>query len=653
LLLAVALTFISDLWMRQDGIIGHAIQLGESVPPVPAVAAIILLLALNPVLARIHTRLRLSHAEVLVVFTILAITPVINSVGGTRVWLPSLNVLQYFHTPENNFHRFWEYIPEWYGPRDPEVIRQFYEGVDHPTRTGWQAWVLGSVPWDAWLKPLALWGLFWTVFFTTTLCLVNIFRRQWMERERLTFPLVQVVLELTEESQGSPRQAAAFFKNPMLWLGFSLSFFYNIMNILNAYNPSIPALGRGFDLGALFTEHPWNAIQPLYLAWRPEIFGLGYLMSLEVTFSAWFFYLVLRLTNVAATMLGYQVAGLPFDQEQSFGAYLALTLFLAYIGRRQIGDVIRKALWFGRDVEDAGEAFSYRWSFLGALAGMVFLCGWCYLAGMFIWWLPILYFSLILAVAFVYARVRAETGAPMVWLFPFWQQERMIINVLGTKPLTPGGDFRALTIFSSFIWLVRGFYPSTMATQMESLKMGREIRMPLKHMALALLFAVVLGIIAADWLHLTTYYEYGGNVLEGGSTQGGYRILLNYQEYTTLSGYAQEPKPWDRARTIWSGVGFGVTALMIILRMIFLRFPLHPLGFAMVTAYGHPLWGPLFFVWLIKWTILRVGGVQLYKKLIPLFVGIVLGHFFTAGLVWGVIGMIDEEITMKYVVHFG
>ncbi|HIE51653.1 MAG TPA: hypothetical protein EYP85_07815 [Armatimonadetes bacterium] len=639
MLIAVVLAVVSGLWMRQDGIIGHAIQLGESVPPVPAVAAIILFLLLNPLLGRLRPQWALSRAEVMVVFIILAITPVINSVGGVRVWLPSLNVLHYFDTPENNFSRFWPYIPAWYGPRDSEVIRQLYEGSD-----------TGQVPWGVWLKPLFLWGCFFVAFFWTTLCLSVIFRRQWTQRERLTFPLVQVVTYLAPERREEVR---AFFRNSLFWLGFSLSFGYNLLNILHAYNPSIPALGRSFNLGALFTERPWNAIQPLILHWRPAIFGLGYLMSLEVTLSTWVFYLMLRFTNVVAVMLGYEIAGLPFDREQSFGSYLALFLFLLWIGRRHLAEVLRRAALGTKEVDDTREPLSYRTAVLGVLAGMAFLCGWCIKAGMWAW-LAGLYFTVILAVALVYTRVRAETGAPMVWLFPFWQQEKMLLNIAGSRAFVQGDDFRNLTIFSSFAWLVRGYYPTTMATQMESYKIADEVRMARRYMVLVLLFAVVLGVVVAFWVHLTTYYEYGANVLEGGTgAVAGYRIRLNIQEYTTLSGFAKEHKRPDLLRTTWSGVGFLFTALLIILRMIFLKFPLHPLGFAMVTAYGHPLWGPLFFVWLLKWAILRLGGVTLYRRMIPFFIGIVLGHFFTAGLVWGIIGMVDEEITLKYVVHFG
>ena len=92
--------------------------------------------------------------------------------------------------------------------------------------------------------------------------------------------------------------------------------------------------------------------------------------------------------------------------------------------------------------------------------------------------------------------------------------------------------------------------------------------------------------------------------------------------------------------------------LLVIVRSIFLRFPLHPLGFAMVMAYGSPLWGMFFLVWIIKSIILKIGGMSLYKRVIPFFLGIVIGHFVVAGMVWGFISL-TGEVFRRYVVHFG
>ena len=73
----------------------------------------------------------------------------------------------------------------------------------------------------------------------------------------------------------------------------------------------------------------------------------------------------------------------------------------------------------------------------------------------------------------------------------------------------------------------------------------------------------------------------------------------------------------------------------------------------MVTAYGDPLWGAFLAAWIFKLLITRLGGFGLYKKLMPGFLGVALGHFFTAGILWGILGTVGSEIFRGYGVWFG
>jgi hypothetical protein len=295
---------------------------------------------------------------------------------------------------------------------------------------------------------------------------------------------------------------------------------------------------------------------------------------------------------------------------------------------------------------------SYRGAVIGTIVGVGFMLLWAGSAGMAIWTAAI-FFGLFLLFALVYARARAEAGAAMVWLFPFYQHKRMMINITGSQIYHRFGGWSNLTIFSLLMFLSRGYFQSMMAYQIEATKIADEAKIKQRSMAMWLVVALLVGLAGAYVIHLHAYYTHGANILEGGTTQGGYRTRLAIQEYEQLSSFKLGHKEPDRPRTIAAGAGFLITAGLIGLRSIFLRFPLHPLGFAMVTAYGGPLWGPFFIVWLIKTLILRIGGMGMYRRLIPFFLGIVIGHFFTAGLVWGWLSAIYEEMGRRYVVHFG
>lgn len=629
---------ISCIWIQHAGLISHGTQIGESVPVIPAVGAAIFFTLIAPILRRLPRAFHMSQQQVMLVYIFLCIAVTMPSVGVVRMLFPNTTALYYFASPENDFARFQQYIPSWMVPHDPEVIRQMYEGSPEE-----------KVPWGAWVLPLTFWTLFYLACFVTMLCVITLFRRQWADKERLTFPIVHMMLDLSDQT--GRRLVGGFFGNPLMWTGFALVAIYNILNILNAWNPAVPCMGRGYDLGRLFTERPWSAIRPLTIAWRPENFGLGYLVSTEITFSVWFFYLLMRVSNVMAVMMGYEVAGFPFDREQAAGAYLALGLFLIYVARDHLVAAVAKAFGARPDVDDSAEPLPYRWAVFGAIAGFAGMMTFAVKAGMWTWTAAI-YLSLFILFAIVYARARAEAGAAMVWLFPFYQHKRMMLNLLGSRAFVAGENWGNLTIFSVLMLLSRGYFQSTMAYQLESEKIASETAINPRHIPPWLVAALVLGLVGAYWVHLTAYYTHGANILEGGTTQGGYRITLARREFEELASFLKAPKPPDVARSAAGASGFAIIAALVAIRSYFLRFPLHPLGFAMVASYGHPLWGPFLLVWIIKSTVLRLGGMRLYRQLIPLFLGIVIGHYFVAGLVWGWLSIFNE-MYRRYCVHFG
>jgi hypothetical protein len=72
-----------------------------------------------------------------------------------------------------------------------------------------------------------------------------------------------------------------------MWAGFSLAAVYNLVNIAHALSPSFPAFGKEVDLTTLFTTPPWSEIAPLHFHFRPELVGLGYLVSTEISLTVW------------------------------------------------------------------------------------------------------------------------------------------------------------------------------------------------------------------------------------------------------------------------------------------------------------------------------------------------------------------------------
>jgi hypothetical protein len=519
-----------------------------------------------------------------------------------------------------------------------EAIRQLYEGSES-----------GGIPWRFWTTPILGWlGLFLALWLVM-MCLTVLFRRQWAEKEKLVYPLLYLPLEVTEGVQ-SKALVSEFFRNRIMWIGFIVAVLYNLSNIANAYNPSIMTIGKYYDIGRLFTERPLSSLQPMQLHYRPEMIGFGYLVSTEVALSVWVFYLFLKLQSLVAMTAGLEIAGFPFAPEQSTGAYVALALALAWIARAHLADVGRKAFGMAPEVRDDDEPMSYRLVVFGGLASLAGVLVWMIAAGMAPW-LAIVYTALILMVALVYTRIRAEVGVPLIWMFPYFGHYKAIKYFTNSRLLLHNNEWRSATIFTTLVFLSRGYFPSLMGYQAESYRLCQEVGIKPRHMSWALILALVVGFLVGVWLHLRSYYAFGAGGLRA---LEGWGAGISKAEYELLTGYAKAASPADMPRALATVAGLVQAFVLTGVRMVFLKFPLHPLGLAMATSYGDLVWGTFFIVWLVKSIVVRLGGMRGYRQLIPGFIGLALGHFFTAGVVYDLFGTFGQaEWYQRYGVWFG
>ncbi len=619
------LLFGAVVWVRQSELLVHTINLTESTPPVPAIAALLLLVGLHPLLRRFGPQLSLTRSEIVFIYFFVAIGSIMASLGVMRMIVPCATVPVYFATHENNMAQVAANIPTWLRPTDSEVIRTMWEATD-----------AGTVPWRAWLGPAAHWTGFLTLLWATTLCLTALIRKPWTVEERLSFPLLYLPLDVTEGVDGQ-RSGMPFWRDPLMWLGFGVAIIFNVGAIVHSFNPAVPALERRFDLGALFTERPWSAIRPLIFSHRPEIIGFGYLVSMEVAFSVWVFALGQRLANVAAVGVGLDLPGFPYAQEQGGGAYLFVAALLLYRARGHIGKAARALLGQHSEPDDPDDPFPPRLALAGLIVGIVLTLAWCNVAGMSVT-ASAIYLVFLLGFAITYMRVRCETGTPSTWLFPYYQARKLPYALFGARFFMDTGGPATLSVWSMLFFLSRGFFFSSAAYPLEGYKAAEMLRTSARQMAVGGLIAVVLGLAMAWWMHLDTYYEFGGNVVESGGVQGGPRTRLAVNEYLSAGANLTHPGGPDNPRRAAMGVGALVTGLLVLARARWLRFPLHPLGYAMAAAYSSQIWAGFFTIWLLKSVIFAAGGVRLYKRLTPMFIGLALGHFFTMGIAWAVVG---------------
>src|SRR5262249_43088108 len=140
-------------------------------------------------------------------------------------------------------------------------------------------------------------------------------------------------------------------------LGFLLPCLLQSLNSLAYLYPSVPSIpvkpsGNGpLDLGPYFTTPPWNALGYFPLGFHPNTIGLAYLLSVDVSFSCWFFALLGR-PGVGAGGRGGGGGGsgggagggggrLRSTPEQGAGAWLAVAAASLWLARR----TLREAWW--------------------------------------------------------------------------------------------------------------------------------------------------------------------------------------------------------------------------------------------------------------------------------------------------------------------
>lgn len=631
LAIGVALSVGCAYWVRHAEFLVFTCEFTMAVPPLTAFACLVLLVVLRRLTRAAAGVGLLTDAEIAVVYLFVTVATLMAGVGVMQAFLPYLTLPFYLADAENELGQIAGTLPSWLGPRDPEVIRTYYEGVE-----------AGGVPWRAWVGPLLIWGGFFVAFWWTALCLWAIFRKQWVDRERLTFPIVSIAsLLLRDERRTGSKGLLA---NPLTWVGFSLSLGYHVLNIAHVVNPGVAAPGISTDVGLLFTERPLNAIGWLQIFHRPELIGLGYLVPLDILLSTWVFWVLQLVAAVLGASAGVQKPGFPFFLEQGLGAYVGVGLFILYTARGHLKGVLRRACALG-GADDTGEPLRYPVAVWGGLAGFLSLAGFAMAVGVK-WWVALGFFAMIFLFLLTYGRIRAESGVPSVWVLPHSELKFMPVWLLGSAALDRGSG-RGLTALTSFFWLVHGgFYSQSTVFQLEGFKLADEVGLKPRKMVTPGLLAVAIGLAIAFPLFLTTNYEYGSNVLGGGHRWlgGGVRVLFATDSWTELSRYVQNPASPDPARRAAMAVGLIVSAGLLITKSALLRAPLNPIGYVLATANGVQLWWSFLLAWIAKSAILKVGGVGLYRRLVPCFLGIALGHFFIGGVVWGTLAMFFPEI---------
>ncbi len=528
----------------------------------------------------------------------------------------------YFATSENEWDKYIHpYLPDWLIPNDTgNTISWFFEGLPRGA----------EAPWGAWVLPLFWWTTMITAAFLVLACVAVIFRKQWVQNERLIFPAMAPLMDMAAGPGSGKGWLPEFTRNTFFWIGFGIAFGMIAWNCLNYFLPGFPRFpiyrGRWYWIDRQFP--PIRGFLGIF-----TIF-FSYFASLEVLFSVWFFDLLFIVEGGTLSKLGltaispYYYRGVYYWQTK--GAFVVMALSVFWVARRHIREVFRKAFDREAAVDDRNEFLSYRTAVVGLLVGLAYMWIWLTRIGFD----PLQAVLLLGAVIFTYvgmAKVLADTG------MPYTNVPAGPWGLVG--PFIGGGAVDlstrvALRLSSRVTSHFKGLFLPALT---HAGRVAEGVRGNRRWLMGAVSLAFMTSLLVSVFLTLHLGYRDGAynfnswEIVRAGEKH--FRGTANWVKNgmtkdPTLPDYVKDPD-----EMAFFAIGSAVMAALIYLRHRFVWWPLHPVGLAISGSYlARRTAFTIFMAWLIKLVLLRVGGPSVYRKSRPFFVGALVGYVLGVAL---------------------
>lgn len=527
--------------------------------------------------------------------------------------------------PDESFGAFFDRVGRWFG--------NDYEPGQRPP-------FLGQVPWSEWIVPLLYWlslGIVLIVFFYA---LNELIFRQWYRHEKLVFPLAEMAETMLDIGDGGKSDSIVprLYRNPLFWGGFVVAFgviFYNGMVEAHWFEglQEIPLHRDRFAMETMLEGTPIEGLNP---AFRFHIFfviiGLAFLLPTKISFSVWFFHLILQAQQLIAVWMGYGINGRSFPSNwisnssfksaQGGGAMMVFALvylfkvryqMIAFIlraaGRRKAGPLTEEDIRYY-----SGPSLLF---FLTSAVILLFLWRGNVSLGMS---LVVYLFVLIVTVAVV--RIVCECGIISIKMNFGALHFMKVFGLLSYPLLFAQKGLATVTMFLGTMFFdMKAFIAPTM---MNARFLAAEGRIGRRRFAGAILFAVAICLVVAAGTMVILAYDNGVGSMDpwffGGYTKSTFRGITSM--YKNIDTYKQ----FDTADAGWFGLGAVVCSALIYLRQFAFWLP-HPIGLVLyVNPQMHAYWFSFLLAWICKKAAVRYLDTEGYRRVRELFIGLVLGE---------------------------
>ncbi|MFX1284077.1 MAG: DUF6785 family protein [Promethearchaeota archaeon] len=422
----------------------------------------------------------LNFAEIGIIYTTLSISSIFAIMP---MWIIRFLVFEFFKGAGAVGGATGSFIPSVWIPSWPTAIDNM---------------VLGGEPtWGYWVIPILFWSLYFITWGIVQFSSAVLNRQQWIEVERLNFPVAQAIVESFKagEIEGLEEKSRVFGISPF-WLGGILAFLLYIPRLLSAlsvreiipFDFSVPEFMNwlyydnidelGIQVAQTIFGGSANRVT-LNINFAPIWIAFAFLVPIDILLGAiiWYFtfYIVLPPIQVSLGLydnppnqdvgtnyifVGHRagavgtiwefpipifgetlsIGGL-FPHFISRGMWIGFPLALIWFNRRYFGQTIRKA--FGR-VQTSDNEDDYRFAYLGIIIGMLILVILNLMSGM--GELAFVFPLFFLLIYWTWTRVRAESGfMSFFMMFGPWYHEMEALPYIYWH-MTPERNFSGLPI---------------------------------------------------------------------------------------------------------------------------------------------------------------------------------------------------------------
>ncbi len=613
-LAAVALIAAVTPWNDFDK--GNTFITGNHFPPGAVAVLLVLTLVVNIALKLVRRRWALGQSELMLVWCMMIVACTVPASGLMR-YLFSIPASPAYYAARPDLF-FEDYVLKDV-PRDlvltkdmkSAAARWFFEGIPRGEAV--------RIPWGPWTRPLIAWGIFAFLFYLATFFIGGMLRKQWVESERLIFPLARVPLEFTADA-GEPRLVPGVVRDTGFVVGVIVTLVFALIRSMpvmtgaeQGWRPEVPIQDVLWGTPIQYLDMGSGYIYPIAI-------GFAFLVPSDTSLSIWFFFIFTRLELQFSNWIGQPIeSGTwgPFMAWQQAGSYVVFVLMMFWAARRHLWAVFKKATGLDASVDDREEPIGYRLGFWGFVVSFLGMGLWLWHYGMnFL--VALLFLALMFVLVLGLARLIAQGG--VFFVQQRWQPPDVLHSISGGRAFGAAAAVVAQMQNAIFIYDAREILSGH---AMNALRVASVFRKHRRLFLPAMFAALIVAMLVCSWATLKVYYRVGGyNIANPWGTRA-HPIETFTKAHRMITEPAQSADPRYGPMALGGAIMFFVT----FMRGRFYWWPLHSLGFLMAASYAaNTLWFSFLLGWLTKAATLKFAGGGTLRTLRSFFLGVIIAE---------------------------